>query len=114
MQYTYPLGAPSAPAFGLGLFALLGAVASEWIYFTDELIEMLGFWALFLTVYRFAAPQVGQMFDETAKSIRASELDKIRAARDALGLEELAKRYAPATAQAEQLVDRELQGLKAM
>lgn len=44
------------------------------------------------------------MFDETAKSIRASELDKIRAARDALGLEELAKRYAPATAQAEQLV----------
>lgn len=56
MQYTYPLGAPSAPAFGLGLFALLGAVASEWIYFTDELIEMLGFWALFLTVYRFAAP----------------------------------------------------------
>lgn len=44
------------------------------------------------------------MFDDTTQSIRQGELAKIRAARDALGLEELAKRYAPATAKAEELV----------
>lgn len=108
VEYKPPLDPPSVPAFGLGLFAILAATANEWLYFTDEFIEIAGFWALFLTVYRLVAPGMGQMFDETTIAIRQGELEKIRQARDALGLEQLAKRYAPATAKAQDLVKGEL------